>query len=600
MTWLPLFTLVCVLSSEAWTEVQFGSKTLLLDRRCRPLGSPLMGPFVKLGDGRILAADDRHVHVSGDGGKTWTTHAPFADADKFACRSERALLRTRDGTLVLAFLNLKEMAFRWNQAQGGPLAGCRLPVYVTRGGDDGRSWEPPQLVQDGYCGALRTMIQLRIGRLVLGCQQAVADPGRHVCGTYVSDDDGKTWRRSNVIDLGDYGGYGDHGGGIEPTLVELRDGRLWMLIRTYRGCFTEAYSHDQGLNWKDIGPSKIAASGAPGQLRRLHSGRLVLFWNRFIDPDKRTGRREQLSVAFSEDDGRTWSDAVVVAYDPMKPGDTEPQHRLAYPYVFEAVPGELWVTTMQGPLRIRLFEDDFFPRRLSETTYPARRLERAAITVDGQAEEPQWAEAAVERNFAFPWKTIDAPTTEFRAVCDASHLYFTFRVRDEDVVVMEALRDEEDAVFEDQVELYFAPDDRMHNYFAVEIDSRGRAFDYRGAYYRQLDPRWNWPGLETAASTLKDGYVVEGRIPLASFSEMGFPKLQPGAKIRCGLYRAEFSHDHSGRPVVMKETIHNRGRRLDGPPPIEAWISWIDPKTEEPDFHVPTSLGLLEIVDQPE
>jgi hypothetical protein len=92
------------------------------------------------------------------------------------------------------------------------------------------------------------------------------------------------------------------------------------------------------------------------------------------------------------------------------------------------------------------------------------------------------------------------------------------------------------------------------------------------------------------------GYVVEGRIPLASFEALGFPRLRPGVKIRFGMYRAEFSHDRSGRPVVQRESIHNLGRQLDGPPPIEAWMSWIDPKTEEPDFHVPTSLGWLEIV----
>jgi hypothetical protein len=68
-------------------------------------------------------------------------------------------------------------------------------------------------------------------------------------------------------------------------------------------------------------------------------------------------------------------------------------------------------------------------------------------------------------------------------------------------------------------------------------------------------------------------------------------------KIRCGLYRAEFSQDRSGRPIEQRESIHNLGRQLDGPPPIEAWISWVDPKTEEPDFHVPTSLGWLEIVE---
>jgi hypothetical protein len=63
------------------------------------------------------------------------------------------------------------------------------------------------------------------------------------------------------------------------------------------------------------------------------------------------------------------------------------------------------------------------------------------------------------------------------------------------------------------------------------------------------------------------------------------------------LYRAEFSHDRSGKPVVQRETIHNRGRKLTGPPPIKGWMSWVVPKTPEPDFHVPSSLGRLEIVE---
>jgi hypothetical protein len=68
-------------------------------------------------------------------------------------------------------------------------------------------------------------------------------------------------------------------------------------------------------------------------------------------------------------------------------------------------------------------------------------------------------------------------------------------------------------------------------------------------------------------------------------------------KIRCGLFRAEFSHDRSGKPVTQRASIHNRGRHIDGPPPIQAWMAWVDPKTEEPDFHVPTSFGWLEIVE---
>ena len=50
--------------------------------------------------------------------------------------------------------------------------------------------------------------------------------------------------------------------------------------------------------------------------------------------------------------------------------------------------------------------------------------------------------------------------------------------------------------------------------------------------------------------------------------------------------------------MEQKESIHNLGRQLDVPPPIEAWMSWIDPKTEEPDFHVPTLHEALREFDQ--
>jgi len=232
----------------------------------------------------------------------------------------------------------------------------------------------------------------------------------------------------------------------------------------------------------------------------------------------------------------------------------------------------------------------------SDKTYRVRCLPGVKIGVDGRDDDPDWAAAQVEKQFTFPWQQAAAPSTEFRALCDDRHLYFTFRVQDRDVVVLDKLRDEEDAVFEDRAEMYFSRDDRMKDYYGVEVDSRGRAYDYHASYYRQLDTKWNCKGLETQGSATKDGYVVEGRIPLDTFEALGFPRLRPGVKIRCGLYRAEFSHDRSGRPVVQRETIHNRGRQIDGPPPLEAWMSWVDPKTPEPDFHVPASLGWLEVV----
>jgi hypothetical protein len=115
------------------------------------------------------------------------------------------------------------------------------------------------------------------------------------------------------------------------------------------------------------------------------------------------------------------------------------------------------------------------------------------------------------------------------------------------------------------------------------------------AFYRRQNPGWNLAGLETAAAPLADGYTVEGRIPWAEMQKLGFPPLALGTKIRWGLFRAEFSHGRSGA-APTRASIHNLGRTAGGPPPIQEWISWVDPQTTEPDFHVPMSLGFLEVV----
>jgi hypothetical protein len=232
----------------------------------------------------------------------------------------------------------------------------------------------------------------------------------------------------------------------------------------------------------------------------------------------------------------------------------------------------------------------------SEQTYRVFWVPSANIVLDGRADEPAWSNAMVEKGFVFPWKQAVAPPTEFRALCDEANLYFTFRIRDDDIVTLERLRDEQEAVFEDRVEMYFGLDNEMKDYFCLEVDSKGRVFDYRGSYYRQLEPSWKCEGLETKATALPHGYEVEGRIPVKTFVALGFPALRPGVKIRCGLYRAEFSHDRSGRAVEQPPSIHNMGLRMEGPPPIEEWLSWVDPKTKEPDFHVPSSMGWMEIV----
>lgn len=323
-----------------------------------------VGPFIRLEDGRLLTVDRTDVLSSHDDGRTWQRSPLFADPDKYVIRMERALIRTRRNTLILAFVNEREKSPHfWDNARREPLPGVRLPTYVTRSLDGGRTWQTPLKLHDDWTGAIRDIVETKDGSVVFTTMKVLREPGRHACLTYRSIDEGATWQAGNLIDLG---GHGHHDGAMEPTLVQLRDGRLWMLIRTTLDCFYQAWSADDGSTWREIGPTTIDASTAPGMLQRLASGRLVLVWNRLY-PEGRTDfprrddkqasavptvrQRDELSIAFSDDDGRRWSRPTVILKSATK--DT------SYPYVFEHRPGELWITTMRGTVRVKLHEDDF-------------------------------------------------------------------------------------------------------------------------------------------------------------------------------------------------------------------------------------------------
>jgi sialidase-1 len=322
---------------------------------------------VNLADGSVLAVDARVAQISQDEGRTWKSYPLFADDEKFLARPERALIRTRKGTLVMGFLNEQEIARgKWLVNDKKELSKFYLPTYITRSLDEGKTWSAPLKIQDGWCGAVRSLIQLKSGRLVLAGQDVRFDPGRHVVMSYVSDDEGKTWRQSNnELDIG---GSGSHGGAMEATLAELNDGRVYMLIRTVKGWFWEAFSDDDGLTWRDFERSQLRSSTCCGQLARAADDRLLLLWNRSpVGKPSDLNSRAELSIAFSSDESQTWSKPVVVARRELQPGENYYAARQSYPYVLERRPGEFWITTMQGGLRMAVNTADISDEAWPET-----------------------------------------------------------------------------------------------------------------------------------------------------------------------------------------------------------------------------------------
>jgi hypothetical protein len=213
----------------------------------------------------------------------------------------------------------------------------------------------------------------------------------------------------------------------------------------------------------------------------------------------------------------------------------------------------------------------------SSQVYEAKRLEPGqSIAIDGRGGDPGWQSARVLTDFSFPWNKRTPPATEFRALWDDQHLYFRFDVTDEDVVLGDGVDAKAKVIGSDRVEIFFSTGPELKPYYGIEMDPRGEVLSYQATYHRQLNWDWSCVGLVVETSRREFGYLVEGFIPRSTFEQLDcLHQDEAGDYLCAGLYRAEFSHDAAGGPV------------------IEDWMSWVDPQVASPDFHVPTSFGVI-------
>ena len=212
--------------------------------------------------------------------------------------------------------------------------------------------------------------------------------------------------------------------------------------------------------------------------------------------------------------------------------------------------------------------------------YDAKRLEPGlSIAIDGHGSDPHWQAANVLTDFSFPWTKRSPPRTEFRALWNEQNLYFRYDVTDADVVLGDGTNAMEKVIGSDRVEIFFSTGRELKPYYGIEIDPRGEVLDYEATLHRQMNFKWSCDGLDVATSLTDAGYLVEGRILIATFKALNsLHQDNDGDYLIAGLYRAESSHHPDGGPV------------------IEDWMSWIDPEVALPDFHVPTSFGTIRLV----
>jgi len=284
------------------------------------------GSFVTLRDGRILfvyshftggGGDHSTAHLAGryssDGGKTWTANdvSILPNEGQMNVMSV-SLLRLKSGAIALFYLRKNSTA------------DCRPCVRFST--DEARTWsEPTQCIADEvgyYVMNNDRVIQTASGRLVapvaLHHRPDWKQPDwQGIVMCYLSDDEGKTWRRSKD----QWKGADPQGKRVtlqEPGVVELNDRRVMMYCRTASGCQYVSYSTDGGEHWTAPVASNILAPNSPALIKPIPGRKaLLLVWNNHTGIDAaRKGKRTPFTVAVSTDDGKTWTNVKTLEDDP--------------------------------------------------------------------------------------------------------------------------------------------------------------------------------------------------------------------------------------------------------------------------------------------
>lgn len=208
-------------------------------------------------------------------------------------------------------------------------------------------------------------------------------------------------------------------------------------------------------------------------------------------------------------------------------------------------------------------------------TAPARDLPRYTVQHITTA-RIDWSTATRLDSFSLPWEDTLPPKTEFKALWDQERLHFLFDCVDDHLVQGTGETLKERVLASDRVEIFLAPSLDLNPYYCLEMTPAGEALAYSARTYREFDWEWAVPDLHLETEVRGSRYSVQGSIPLETLRSLGILK-EGSQEFYAGVYRAEFTPDAEGE-------VHS------------GWMPWVNPGTEKPDFHVPASFGIFELM----
>ena len=219
--------------------------------------------------------------ISTDEGRTWGGKYTLVENDGQCNVMEVNFLRLSPDEIALFYCQ-----------KNSESTDCRIMLRTTK--DEGKTWGAAvQLSPEGkYTGLTNgRSLRLKSGRILLEAWEG----GTSYC--CLSDDNGKTWRDGGRI-------RPEKGECWEPVCIELKDGRVLMLLRTQLGGQYKTLSSDGGETWSAPVATPLEGTAAPAMLSRIPTtGDILVIWNH----NPGSGRRNPLTAAVSKDEGETWT-----------------------------------------------------------------------------------------------------------------------------------------------------------------------------------------------------------------------------------------------------------------------------------------------------
>ena len=284
-------------------------------------------------------------HHSDDGGKTWSDTDFVVDPHVRERKPDFILSITSnfwcDPQGRMHFFFDQSMGTTGSDPRGYTHMDGRAGVWetVSENPDDPRpTWSRPRRIGDGH--ALSKPIVAKDGTWYLPVCLNAASAGsawfwafpeldeRRGVNVYASTDSGKTWvLRGNCrfprIDW------------HEPQMVELSDGRLWLLVRSnHQDCdrgMMQSFSRDGGRTWNAPDYPQLNNPIARFVCQKLKGGNILLVCHG--RPESWQGERNELTAWLSRDDGRTWEGGLLL----------DGRNRVSYPDAFQAADGSVWI-----------------------------------------------------------------------------------------------------------------------------------------------------------------------------------------------------------------------------------------------------------------